>query len=89
MTFLIGQFIVYTHDHKPAALSIVDTTAKKHHADHPKCSICDQNSHPQLLFHFSKSEFILPQHPIEFAVFILGDQMVRALLSGNRGPPRQ
>jgi hypothetical protein len=87
MTFLIGQFIVYTHSHKPAALSIVDCSPKKHHADHPKCSICDQNSHPQLLFHFSQSEFSLPEREIEFGLFVPGDQMVRALLSGNRGPP--
>ncbi|WP_158655823.1 hypothetical protein [Sphingobacterium sp. HMA12] len=87
MTFLIGQFIVYTHPHKPAALSIVDCNSKKHHADHPKCSICDQNSHPQILFSFNQSEFLLPEREIVFGLFVPGDQMVRALLSGNRGPP--
>lgn len=87
MTFLIGQFIVYTHSHKPPVLSIVDCNSKKHHADHPKCSICDQNSHPQLLFSFIQSEFLLPEREIVFGLFVPGDQMVRALLSGNRGPP--
>ncbi len=87
MTFLIGQFIVYTHAHPQTALSIVDSPAKKHHADHPKCSICDQNSHPQIVFHFTLDEIILPARQIEFGLFITGDQTIRALLSGNRGPP--
>ena len=87
MTFLIGQFIVYTHAHPQTALSIVDSPAKKHHADHPKCSICDQNSHPQIVFHFTLPELILPARQFEFGLFIAGDQTIRALLSGNRGPP--
>jgi len=87
MTFLIGQFIVYTHSHESAALSIVDCSPKKHHADHPKCSICDQNSHPQLLFHFSQSEILLPEQEIAFGFVVPSDQMISALLSGNRGPP--
>ncbi len=87
MTFLIGQFIVYTHAHPQTALSIVDSPAKKHHADHPKCSICDQNSHPQIVFNFTLRELILPTQQVEFGLFITGDQIIRSLLSGNRGPP--
>jgi hypothetical protein len=87
MAFLIGQFIVYTHSHEPIALSTVDCSAKKHHADHPKCSICDQNAHPQLLFQFSQNEILLPELEIAFGFFVPNDQMINALLSGNRGPP--
>jgi len=87
MTFLIGQFIVYTHSHESPVLSIVDCSPKKHHADHPKCSICDQSSHPQLLFRFSQSEISLPEREIAFGFFVPSDQMISALLSGNRGPP--
>lgn len=87
MTFLIGQFIVYSHEHPQAALHIVDSPAKKHQADHPKCAICDQNSHPQLVFNFTQGEFILPVKIVEFGLFIIGDQIVRSLISGNRGPP--
>ncbi|MGJ1305720.1 MULTISPECIES: hypothetical protein [Sphingobacterium] len=87
LTFLIGQFIVYTHAHTQTTLSIVDSPAKKHHTDHPKCSICDQNSHPQILFHFTLHELILPTQQVEFGLFITGDQIIRSLLSGNRGPP--
>jgi hypothetical protein len=87
MTFLIGQFIVYTHSHKPAVLSIVDCNSKKHHADHPKCSICDQNSHPQLLFSFNQSEFLLPEREIVFGLFVPGDQMVRGIAIGQSRSP--
>ncbi|WP_312188868.1 hypothetical protein [Sphingobacterium sp.] len=87
MTFLIGQFIVYTHAHPTSVIHVVDSSTKKHHADHPKCSICDQSTHPQMLFHFKQSAFILPEIQIEFGLFVPGDQMVRSLLSGNRGPP--
>jgi len=87
LTFLIGQFIVYTHSHEHAHLSVVDTCTKKQHADHPKCSICDQNAHTQLLFHFDQTEFLLPERTLTFGLFLIVDQKAEVLLSGNRGPP--
>jgi hypothetical protein len=88
LTFVIGQVIVFAHNHNAEAASI-NYAVKKHKASaiDAKCQICSQSGHVQLLLQTHQLFFYTTSQSHQFVVYTAVYQSIKLLLSGNRGPP--
>ena len=88
LIFVTGQVVGYTHTHHEEKTSLSHRSSQKQQGDDIKCPICQQAANPLFLFHFDYTvRPLLPVVQYEYALFVPADEIVRVLISGNRGPP--
>jgi hypothetical protein len=86
MTFVIGQVIVYGHNHK-AEQSISGYAKKGSKTTENKCPVCVQHGHVQLFLQTHHFFFFKEAGSYHEVTYVATYQSIKLLLSGNRGPP--